>query len=392
MPGEFFSGTALLHRREIHAIIRLKAGSAYHTERIENMNHIGQRIRELRRKNDLTQEKMADYLGVTYQSVSKWECGTTYPDPAMIVPIARLLHVTADELLGMDAPENDERKAYFDGEYVEFWKKDDHEADYRIAQQAVAEYPDDLRYRHWLGTLEYYICFSRTTHEEFIAMADSSIRNNLMVWENSDDMDLRKLALWDIICAYKYSGRTEEAKKYARLYPETYPGQSDPMEICLEGEELLTHLQEKFLYILSLLCVQLEKMWIFGDPSDPLVSAYVHAEKTIIEAVISDENYLQFHSDLQDIHAKLADIALVRNVFDTAVRELEQAMHHAKSASAARVSGKQLYTCPLLSHCDYNYSDSRPLAPNEVYLKERLLEKDIYAPLRGRDDFKALFQ
>ena len=36
------------------------------------MNHIGQRIRELRRKNDLTQEKMADYLGVTYQSVSKW--------------------------------------------------------------------------------------------------------------------------------------------------------------------------------------------------------------------------------------------------------------------------------------------------------------------------------
>ena len=81
------------------------------------MNHIGQRIRELRRKNDLTQEKMADYLGVTYQSVSKWECGTTYPDLAMIVPIARLLHVTADELLGMDAPENDERKAYFDGEY-----------------------------------------------------------------------------------------------------------------------------------------------------------------------------------------------------------------------------------------------------------------------------------
>ena len=189
MPGEFFSGTALLHRREIHAIIRTKAGSAYHTERIENMNHIGQRIRELRRKNDLTQEKMADYLGVTYQSVSKWECGTTYPDLAMIVPIARLLHVTADELLGMDAPENDERKAYFDGEYVEFWKKDDHEADYRIAQQAVAEYPDDLRYRHWLGTLEYYICFSRPTHEEFIAMADSSIRNNLMVWENSDDMD-----------------------------------------------------------------------------------------------------------------------------------------------------------------------------------------------------------
>ena len=39
------------------------------------MTNIGQRIKELRKQNDLTQEKMADFLGVTYQSVSKWETG-----------------------------------------------------------------------------------------------------------------------------------------------------------------------------------------------------------------------------------------------------------------------------------------------------------------------------
>ena len=310
----------------------------------------------------------------------------------MIVPIARLLHVTADELLGMDAPENDERKAYFDGEYVEFWKKDDHEADYRIAQQAVTEYPDDLRYRHWLGTLEYYICFSRPTHEEFIAMADSSISHNLMVWENSDDMDLRKLALWDIICAYKYSGRTEEAKKYARLYPETYPGQSDPMEICLEGEELLRHLQEKVAEVLDLLCGQFGKMWTFCDPADPRVRACVNAEKHIIETVITDSNYLRFNTYLEGIHEKLADIALVDGDHNTAVRELETAMQYARSAYTARSSGKQFYTCPILDHCDYNYTASRQFTSDEVYLKERLQENKRYDPLRDRDDFKALFQ
>jgi len=139
------------------------------------MNHIGQRIKELRKRNDLTQEKLADFLGVTYQSVSKWECGTTMPDLALIVPLARLLHVSTDELLGMQPQEKDERKAYFDSEYVEYWKKDDHEADYLIAKQAVEEYPGEFKYWKWIGTVDYYISISRPKQDECLDMMDSSI-------------------------------------------------------------------------------------------------------------------------------------------------------------------------------------------------------------------------
>ena len=65
------------------------------------MNTIGQRIRELRKKNDLTQEKLADLLGVTYQSVSRWEKGTTYPDLELLPAISEILGISVDELLGM---------------------------------------------------------------------------------------------------------------------------------------------------------------------------------------------------------------------------------------------------------------------------------------------------
>ena len=68
------------------------------------------------------------------------------PDLSLIGPLTKLLHVSADELLGLIPEKTDERKAYFDAEYHQFWKKDDHEADLEIARKAVTEYPTDYRY------------------------------------------------------------------------------------------------------------------------------------------------------------------------------------------------------------------------------------------------------
>ena len=70
---------------------------------------IGENIRNFRKKNDLTQEDLADRLGVTYQSISRWENGTTYPDLELIPAIAEVLAVTVDELLGMPQIEKEKR-------------------------------------------------------------------------------------------------------------------------------------------------------------------------------------------------------------------------------------------------------------------------------------------
>ena len=70
---------------------------------------IGENIRNFRRKNDMTQEQLAQRLGVTYQSVSRWENGTTYPDLELLPAISELLSVTVDELIGM--PQYEKEKA-----------------------------------------------------------------------------------------------------------------------------------------------------------------------------------------------------------------------------------------------------------------------------------------
>ena len=64
---------------------------------------IGENIRVLRLREGLTQEQVAQRLGVTYQAVSKWENGTNTPDIALLPEIASLFGVTIDALFNQDA-------------------------------------------------------------------------------------------------------------------------------------------------------------------------------------------------------------------------------------------------------------------------------------------------
>lgn len=61
--------------------------------------NLGKNISELRKKNNLTQEELANMLGVSPQAVSKWENDTACPDIALLPKIAEIFGVTIDELM-----------------------------------------------------------------------------------------------------------------------------------------------------------------------------------------------------------------------------------------------------------------------------------------------------
>ena len=60
---------------------------------------IGQKIKELRGENNVTQETLATHLGVTSQAVSKWEQGLSLPDISLLIPLADFFSVSIDSLL-----------------------------------------------------------------------------------------------------------------------------------------------------------------------------------------------------------------------------------------------------------------------------------------------------
>ena len=67
-----------------------------------NQTTLGQRIAALRRQKDMTQETLAEALGVTPQAVSKWENDNSCPDIMLLPELAKMLEVTVDALLSGD--------------------------------------------------------------------------------------------------------------------------------------------------------------------------------------------------------------------------------------------------------------------------------------------------
>lgn len=64
------------------------------------MSNIGSKITELRKAGGMTQEELAGILGVSPQTISKWETSTTMPDIMLLPLIADTFEVTIDELFG----------------------------------------------------------------------------------------------------------------------------------------------------------------------------------------------------------------------------------------------------------------------------------------------------
>lgn len=72
---------------------------------------LGKNISDLRKKNGLSQEKLAEKINVTRQTISNWELGETSPNPEQLILLSNIFRKSTDELLGNEiiAKENEEQ-------------------------------------------------------------------------------------------------------------------------------------------------------------------------------------------------------------------------------------------------------------------------------------------
>jgi len=179
-------------------------------------NQLGEKLRALRKGKDLTQEQLAERLGVSFQTISKWENSSSYPDITILPALANFFGVTTDELLGVDILRADEK--------IEEYRKQMHKlyGEWKLAEMvtlcrnACAEFPgsDALRYNlAWaLGQAQNVI----RTKEENLTEA---IRLTESILETSKDTSLRLMATSQLVYFWHWLGNNENAMKYANTLP-----------------------------------------------------------------------------------------------------------------------------------------------------------------------------
>ena len=347
------------------------------------MMHIGTKIKELRKKKDMTQEKLAEYLNVSFQAVSKWETGAASPDLSLIVPLARLLDATTDELFGLKNGV-DERQEELRRLWQETWHTGDVAARYEISQTAVSEYPGNFEYLIWLADAEasYAIHHCEKRSEEQKSHFENAVKYYEMVIADCRDYELKNDAIYGIVMTLPDVGRKEDAVTYAKMHPKA----DELLMWCLTGvewEECRQRLIHQCMW-------QLVRWLEFGQHD----LASIRAAETIVKTIIPDGNYLYHNDTLMHNYIWQAMCLTREKKFDEAVRALEISYQYAAAYMEAFNQAKKqpmAYTSPILSHLHFDGNDMSISGTTTLAEDFReYLSWMQFDPLRDREDFQAL--
>ena len=217
---------------------------------------IGDKIKELRKRDGRTQEEIASRLGVTSQAVSRWEADGGYPDMEIMPGIASLFGVSIDALFGYDGVD---RKKRIDDILSEVWEMiKQNISNLEIAallRNAAAEFPSEERILVELAeTLNRQGWQERgarsyTTDEGEYTYNDSEWNKDNSFWEesiklfanlleNSRDTKILTRSKQGLISLYRVIGRYDKAVEIAETFPEIYVSREIMLYRGTDGEEM----------------------------------------------------------------------------------------------------------------------------------------------------------
>ena len=339
---------------------------------------IGNIIRTHRKTIGLTQEEMANRLGVTAPAVNKWESGATYPDISLLAPIARLLGITTDTLLSFRDELTDEEITLFVRELDNNLETKPYAEVFLLAEQKIKEYPNCTKLM--LNTallLESHKLFNDIPDKD--AYDEKLLKWYLRVLE-SEDNTLKKSAAQSLYCFYVNRNQYKDAEKYLAYFPEDDHDRKRYQALIYQNtgktEEAYKALENLMLSDFNELRITLSELCIL---------------------YMKDDNHAMAHK-FADIAGALAEL-FEMGAYQGASSQLELATWEKDAAETERIMRILLENCgsltdffhsDLYSHIPPKKADSSLFRQMKRNLIKGFLDEETYGYMKGNEYWEAL--
>ena len=276
---------------------------------------IGTTIKKLRRDRNITQEQLAELLGVSTNAVSQWECDKTAPDISHLPVLASIFEVSADVLLEIDIAKSKKQTEIkkFTAKCAELHSQGKTEERLKLCREMQKKYPNDETVRYNLMKV-LKTGYVDESFDEIVMLGEQLLQ--------STNMEYRTGAIRGLCLTYLDKGDRAKALQYADMIP---PAEDLHVHV-LEGNELVEHCQNYFWKVCDRMYLYMKYLIDCKD------AGYTHEEKhTMLKSlydmfhiIFSNEDFGFYNDRLTRISFFMALESGKAGEFDRAIDELEK--------------------------------------------------------------------
>lgn len=349
---------------------------------------IGDVIKKLRRERDITQEQLADMLGITSRAVSQWECGRASPDISQLPILSNIFGVSADVLLEIDVTQKEKRIDEILEEAENYWSKGYNSDGARILREGLREFPNSYKIMFYLMSCMWRVRDEPENAEKYDEMTAEVISLGEKILAECTDTNLRYSAVQLLCYTYPDAGEEDKAISLANELPN------------LTKSEMLVSIYrgtKKFDLSRDMLHAYLSDLYnnliYYNTALDDGSMAFTTEEVIeihkkyfgIMEIFFEDGNYGFFRQEIGWAYISLAKLYMKVNGQDKAIECLKTASEQL-IINDTTYDPDSVYTCLLLRGKKFG-GVLHNIDHNDTMYQLGEMEEAVFDPIRESEEF-----
>ena len=278
------------------------------------------KLKELRVAHSMTQEAVADHLGVSSQTVSKWERGLLFPDITLLPKIALLFKCSIDSLFDMDLLWSIEHKKEFGEKIQALYEQKDWEGLYQAWIREIEMNPD--HYGNYADVMLHVYrkkLYDKDRVEKMISLAEHAEK---CCTDDDKRNEIYRIML-QLCSESKDPAVREKGKYYYKKLPSLRHSREVYAKFVMDGEEYRAQVLKNIIYTVDLAECSVRQLIL---PDMPLKEKLFYYQKaaTLLETIL-DGKYAGFYDPpLMSDYAEIAKIYVQLEQTDVAEKYINR--------------------------------------------------------------------